>query len=349
MELEKLYSNYSSGKGNVCEALDQTHWFSTIAVFDLLTREALPQTLSSVLQKVSNYKPYSVKNPSSVLKDRLWRIIEHAREPLDHLLRTLNESPQRDHAVMPFYAVRELDTPSFMALARRPGNNIREKLAGKPYLQAVRRYQSVDLPENRLLKAFSERLADLLELRVESLKDDDAEEMLYYIRSWLTTDEAQSITRWENLPPNNTLLSHRDYRRIWDAWNWLQTLEESIENDLSNLNERRNIVQTWQKLGYKYAESRYRFAETPVLFDYDSFKIRLWTDEPHFQKTRPFSRPKMLPAINEPVCIDLTELYPRYAYLTSKGIPFLKTHPNSFIWQCWTNSDVSSQPEYFEV
>lgn len=350
MELEELYSNYLSGKGSVREALDQTDWFSTIADFDLLTREALPQTLGSVLQKVSNYKPYSVsKDSSSVLKDRLWRIIEHAREPLDNLLRNLNESPQRDHAVMPFYAVRELDTPSFMALARRPGSNICEKLAGKPYLQAVRRFQSVDLPENRLLKAFSERLADLLELRVEILHDDDAEELLYYIRSWLTTDEAQSISRWENLPPNNALLSHRDYRQIWDAWNWLQTLEESIENDLSNLNERRNIVQTWKKWGYKYAESRFRFAETPVLFDYDSFKIRLWTNEPHFKKTRPFTRPKRLPAINEPVCIDLTELYPRYAYLTSKGAPFLKTHPNSFIWQCWTNSDVSSQPEDFEL
>lgn len=59
-----------------------------------------------------------------------------------------------------------------MALSRRAGRNIREKLAGNPYLQSVRRFQSVDLLENRLLKAFSERLLELLELRVECLDEN---------------------------------------------------------------------------------------------------------------------------------------------------------------------------------
>ena len=40
-------------------------------------------------------------------------------------------------------------------------------------MHAVRRYQSVDLPENRLVKEFLTQLAELLELRREHLGQED--------------------------------------------------------------------------------------------------------------------------------------------------------------------------------
>ena len=79
--------------------------------------------------------------------------------------RSLSENPRREQAYLPIRDVKELNATSFIALSRRPGRNVREKLAGKPYMQAVRRYQSVDLPQNRLVKEFVTQLADLLELR----------------------------------------------------------------------------------------------------------------------------------------------------------------------------------------
>ena len=137
--------------------------------------------------------------------------------------------------------MRELDVTSFIKLSNRPGRNLREKLAGNPYLQGVRRFQSVDLPENRLFKACMVRLAQLLELCGERHERQD--ELLLTILSWLHSGEAQGIGRWENLPPNNTLLSHRDYRRVWDAWRWLQTLEDDTARDLSEVHARRQTRQ----------------------------------------------------------------------------------------------------------
>ena len=75
-------------------------------------------------------------------------------------------------------------------------------------MQAVRRYQSADLPQNRLVKEFVTQLAERLELRKMYLGHED--ELLGTIYRWLRSDEAQAISRWDNLPPNNTLLSHRD-------------------------------------------------------------------------------------------------------------------------------------------
>ena len=77
--------------------------------------------------------------------------------------------------------MRELDANSFIKLSNRPGRTIREKLASKQYMQAVCRFQFIDLPENRLLKAFLRHLAELLELRRDCLGHED--ELLQKIQS----------------------------------------------------------------------------------------------------------------------------------------------------------------------
>ena len=280
MTLIELYQ-WQGGEGkngeNARALLTQIHWFTINADFDPKTGEALPQALSAFLGNVA-------RTPAAeTLHDRLWRITEHARPSVERLFRALNESPRREHALLPVRAVRELDASSFIKLSNRPGRNIREKLAGKPYLQAVRRFQSVNLPENRLLKAFVTRLAELLELRRDCLRETE-DELLAKIQSWLLSDNAQAIARWDNLPPNNTLLSHRDYRRVWDAWRWLQTVDDDIVRDLSQLETRDKTMRLWDDYGRMYFEGTHRFAEMPVLFDYEKLEICPWLSQIAFQK-----------------------------------------------------------------
>ncbi len=230
ISLSKIYFDYHAGENRARALLGQLDWFCRNAEFDPKTGLALPQALTTFLAKVAQ------PALDIVVLDRLWRIAEHSRASVERLFRSLNENPRRDHALMPVHAVRELDANSFVKLSNRPGRTIREKLAGKPYMQAVRRFQSIDLPENRLLKEFVSRLAELLELRRDYLSHED--DLLPKIQSWLLSDDARSINSWDNLPPNNTLLSHRDYRRVWDAWRWLQSLEDDVANDLAQLEAR---------------------------------------------------------------------------------------------------------------
>ncbi|MBN0803175.1 hypothetical protein JTL91_35910, partial [Pseudomonas aeruginosa] len=90
---------------------------------------------------------------------------------------------------------------------------------------------------------------------------------------WLRSDEAQAIGNWENLPPNNTLLAHRDYRHVWDAWRWLQTLDEDITSDLSQLDVREKTMRLWQQCAQMWLDGKHLFAEIPLLFDYEKFEI----------------------------------------------------------------------------
>ena len=305
--------------------LRQSHWFSVNAEFDPKTGGALPQALSAFLAKVAHPKQVGP------IQDRLHRITEHARSSVERLLRSLNESPRREQALLPVHAVRELDANSFIKLSNRPGRNIREKLAGKPYLQAVRRYQSVNLPENRLLKTFVIRLAELLELRRNVLGEEE-DDLVPKIHSWLRGDQSQTIASWENLPPNNTLLAHRDYRRIWDSWRRLQTLDNDIARDLSHSDVRRKTLTRWMDFGRIYGEGAHLFAEMPVLFDYENFSIQTWLPEPLIERTaRKCVRHQDRRTVAVPSCVDLVAIRPRFA-IAERGSQALT---DAYLWQQW--------------
>jgi len=328
MTLFELYSMQKAdgraGEGALA-LLRQTHWFAVNAEFDPKTGDALPQALSAFLAKVSRADNVGITH------DRLWRITEHARPSIERLLRVLNESPRREQALLPIHAVRELDANSFIKLSNRPGRNIREKLSGKPYLQAVRRFQSVNLPENRLLKVFVTRLAELMELRRDCLGEEE-DELVTKIHSWLRSDEAQAIARWDNLPPNNTLLSHRDYRRIWDAWRWIQSLDGDIARDLTQLESRGETMREWQDYGRLYLDGKHFFAEQPVLFDYEEFAVRPWCAAIMVRDAaRKIGRSSDATEILEPACVDLAILHPRYA---TGRIPY-GALPKTYLWQQW--------------
>ncbi|MBC2771010.1 DUF2357 domain-containing protein [Pusillimonas minor] len=336
--LQKIYIDYHAKEKYARTLLGQLDWFCRIADFDPKTGLALPQALTSFLAKVTQ--------PANdfVVLDRLWRVTEHSRASVERLFRSLNESPRREQALLAVHSVRELDANSFIKLSNRPGRTIREKLAGKPYMQAVRRFQSIDLPENRLLKAFVRHLAELLELRRDCLGHED--ELLQKIQSWLRSDEAQAIGKWDNLPPNNTLLAHRDYRHVWDAWRWLQTLDEDITSDLSQLDAREKIMRLWQQCAQMWSEGKHLIVEMPLLFDYEKFEILPWTSKPPLFKEvkQKMHRHVHQSTSTEPICIDLTVLHPRYASGDRKGAQSLA---DAFLWQRWRREDEAVGIELF--
>jgi hypothetical protein len=340
MNLQKVYFGFRANDLEIKSLLLQSDWFCRIAIFDPKTGEALPQALTLLFSKVAAYEP---PNNGDAIHDRLWRITEHSRASVKRLFHALNESPRREQAWLPIHAVRELDANSFIKLSNRPGRTIREKLAGKPYLQAVRRFQSANLPENRLLKAFVRRLADLLEARLDCLGQED--QLLAKIQSWLRSDEAQAIGNWDNLPPNNTLLSHRDYRRVWDAWRWLQTIDEDIARDFSQVKAREDAMRVWTNYAQMWKKGRHHFVEMPILFDYERFEIRPWLSQLAIQQSKQtISRELRREEFFEPACIDLTSLRPSYA---TKGA--FRSLRETYLWQQWMSDGQSVDIELFNA
>lgn len=340
MNLREVYQGFSDREAGARarQLLEQQHWYASIVEFDPKTGDALPLSFNTVMHRLTD------RVETTNIRDRLWRIVNHSRASIERISGSLSENPRREQAILPIRDVKELNATSFMALSRRPGRNVREKLAGKPYMQAVRRYQSVDLPQNRLVKEFATQLAELLELRKKYLGHED--ELLRTIYHWLRTDEAEAIARWDNLPPNNTLLSHRDYRRVWDAWRWLQELDDAIDMDSQQLEARAATVEEWNGYGQAYSSGKTLFGEMPVLFDYEKLTITPWRD-PILRPTTSVDRTVRGEApIIAPACVDLTYLRPRYA---AHGWPGNDSLPEAFVWQRWENDHGSVDIELFDA
>ena len=348
MNVIEFYSACRQEPANDCkQSLVQTDWFFSHVKLDPRSGDALPQTMTSFLVDLQKQKE------SIVCKDRLWRIIDHCRDSLTHIFRSLNENPHREHAQLPLHSVRELDASCFMKLSNRPGRTIREKVSGNPYIQAVRHYQSIDLTENRLVKAFSERILELLMLKSECLNEPE-DEAIVTIQKWLNTDEAKQIGRWDNIPPNNTLLSHRDYRRVWDSWRWLQSLDENLSKDVLNVTHRRNVIDFWSKLSSAYQYEKFSLAEMPLDIDFEEFYIKPWNSLPIYgvvdKIIHRFNYGDNIPAVSgakksiqrqfkekDLVCMDLTEINPVY-FTESLANP--TKLPYRMIWQDWKNTTI---------
>lgn len=332
----------------------QIHWLScAVEEFDPKTGEALPLKLSDFLWHILEIPQ------EKVCRDRIWKIASHAAPSLHRLFRSLTEAPRRVHASMPIYKVRELDVNSFVKISLRPGRNIREKLSSTLNIEAVDRVQSVDLTENRLLKEFVIQFSDVLDLlkkaRKSSGMSDKIKELYSEMQNWLRSDDAQRIGKWTNLPPNNALLSHREYQCIWDAWGWLQTLERDLDNDMKFIKQRQKMIDYWTAVANCKLGQEVHFAEMPITIDYDSFVVKPWSangvqlrvnnqpfviTEDNFKSQKVgFSKKRQknnLPPVDKPVCVDLTAISP--AYTVEGGMNQLS---DKFIWQEWSgNSNV---------
>lgn len=250
------------------------NWLTEVSSFDPVSGHDLHTSIVDFLDAVA--KSVQDEPSENEIKDRIYRIVSHTKEAVLSIMEHIRDKILREHAMLPIHAAREVDSNSVQWLSRQPGRTLREKLSGKPYMKAVTRRSSVDTAENRLLKAFLFRLEQILIERQSVLsvaKEQTCEEMLVSLQRWFRTEDAAEIGNWGNLPPNNTLLQDKCYRKIWDGWLWLQAIDEQITGDSQRVHGDILSVIYWNTLYLLNHSGRFRTVQQPVGLDYDNFSI----------------------------------------------------------------------------
>jgi len=250
------------------------NWLTEVSNFDPVSGHALHTGIIDFLGAVA--KSVQDESPESEIKDRIYRIVSHTKEAVLAIMEHTRDKILREHAMLPIHAAREVDSNSVQWLSRQPGRTLREKLSGKPYMKAVRRRSSVDTAENRLLRAFLFRLEQILIERQNVLSaaaEETCEELFVSIQRWLRTEDAAEIGAWGNLPPNNTLLQDKRYRKVWDGWLWLQAIDEQVTGDGKRVHRDILSVIYWNTLSLLNHSGRFRTVQQPVGLDYDNFSI----------------------------------------------------------------------------
>ena len=262
-------------------------WLTNVAEFESTTGRSLIQDLMHLLSRID-------ETDNELNKDRLFRIVEHSGDSVKKVLKLLRKKIIREYKLRHISSVRVIDSATSQWLSKKPGRTIRARLGGKPYIKAFKRISSVDTIENRLLKAFAIRLGDVFysrptefghSLDSTSLNDpifteQDVEDAETMIHRWLRSDESSEIGMWINLPPNNTLLQHREYRKIWDAWGWLQELDDCICRDSGNVREDFLTALHWSIASSLNTSNNVRFIQQPCETEYwEEFSISLLNSE----------------------------------------------------------------------
>ena len=207
--------------------------------------------------------------------DYVSRIVDLTLEAFSHIVQSAHSEIIHEDVMMPLYKVKEVDSYCINWLSRKSGRTIREKLAGIGSMMAVRRRESFDTGENRLLKTFAVKMSELIQLKQEYLPDEFTSEreeaFLEKARQLLRSEEFQEVQRWENLPPNNTLLSDKYYSKIWQGWQELRELDEIVETDCREMPALMQTFFMWNIL--QEARKYFVFPQIPVTSDYKTFSF----------------------------------------------------------------------------
>lgn len=210
--------------------------------------------------------------PLDESRDYLWYIVSNSLAAFRNITDNLRTNIQRNHVLLPAYSAREMDTKSAIWLSRQPGRNIREKLNHSGRILAVQRHFSSDTVENRLLKAFAMRLNRCLILYMEICGEAAPQcmaEMLQLTSRWLRSEVAAEISPWQHVPPNNALLQHKFYRKIWDSWMRLQRMNEVIAHDFEHLSSHFFFNMGWNIVRRLREYCDFRLLQQPLQTNYE--------------------------------------------------------------------------------
>lgn len=275
----QLYSRYQAQEPIALQLLQTQHYFLKELSFDPINGDALPL-------RMSNWLTHNKKQiEGGELHDHFTQLVDHCVDAIGNILLSPRQTVIRVHEMTPVYLAQRLDSRSVQWLSRKPGNNMREKLAANPNILASTRKMSLDTLENRLLKSLLKRLENLLLYRSEAglQLTEKQEGLLISIKQALRLEEFLAIKPWQNMPPNNVLLQDKQYRKVWRAWQLLQRLElncqrqqqefvasafvlfSTLLTQLSNITSCVVLDQPWQfKLDYLSICTGHQFREKPA-------------------------------------------------------------------------------------
>ena len=211
-------------------------------------------------------------------KDILLHLLETVKSSILYIMNNMRTKIIREDIMIPASKVKEINSKGIMWLSRKPGDTIRKKLASSRNMLSIKRRLSIDTGENRLFVEFLKQIKYYLEFRLDNLPKELTEDLfteLYVtIDNFLKNDELEEVKRWANLPPNNTLLSDQNYRKIWNAWNELRDLDIDIRkySEESEAYKRIDIVDNLKKI-LKARGNNYTFPQLPFNVDIKEYKI----------------------------------------------------------------------------
>lgn len=263
--------------------LEVLSWLRQNSGFDKRTGRFKQPDLFSFLENMRSfdYRP-------SIYRDDFYYLLEYTSEALECLIRNPNTNIRRAHAKVPLSQAKEFDARCVFWLEKKPGYTLKDRLPDAKMLCVKRVYDS-NTTENRLLKRFIKQVLCIAQIRETRLGDlCSFQPLLLKMRHWLRSDMAQNIRENQPIMPNNLLLHHPHYSKIFKAY---QKIHRPLEYPRLTLK---------QVLRFEMLMQLHFFSQIPILpslsiedfhiCNYEVLRDFYWACTPCFQETRQIAR-----------------------------------------------------------
>lgn len=221
------------------------------------------------------------KSNSKEYVDLLSKIINDTINASKHIIENMRTKIIRENLMTPVHKVREVDSYSLQWLSRQPGRSIKEKVGSKNSMMAVRRRMSLDTAENQLFLAFAKQMVFLLENKIDYFPEEHKNNLdleFYNILSSIKYEnEFNEISKWKNLPPNNTLLTNNYYKKIWKSWNDLKDLDDLINKYNKNIDICLTSIFKIELI--TSLKKHFKIPQLPFKIDYTTYCVEIICDD----------------------------------------------------------------------
>ncbi|WP_300276163.1 DUF2357 domain-containing protein [Peptacetobacter sp.] len=245
-----------------------------IKVLEHLKEDTLDYSLNKLIEQ-------NKSEDMNVKKDVLSNIVDCSEVAFRRIEENMKEKIIRENVQMPVHKVRELNSYGLNWLTRKSGRTIRQKISStRNSIMGVQRRMSLDTAENRLFIAFAKELYEQLDIKINNMPNDmiriEEKELQEELFNFFKREDIKEVRRWENLPPNNTLLSDQNYRKIWNAWNELKKIDKKIYIYSKKLGECLATILYIELIGS--LKDLLYIPQEPIEVVYDEYKIHTCSD-----------------------------------------------------------------------
>jgi cold shock CspA family protein len=248
------------------------HLYSSVARRDPATGESLPRPFTDVLDALRRAASTGTR---PFPHDRLLETARFVAKPLAVLLDRHRHRIARLHVQMPIHQAREFDSRSVAWLVRQPGRTVREKLSATSRVLAVRRENSADTLENRLLRDLARLLLKRANHRLSFMHAYDAHpgdverarvlsDCVQLCDQRMRRSDLADLAPVTRVQANNVLLADPLYSRVFRAWKWLRDEEEALHAAWPDVQCHALDLLAWMVTATLEGDARVSVLDTPA-------------------------------------------------------------------------------------
>lgn len=216
------------------------HIFNSISTKDKITNNVLMGLVSDYLENYN--KQIDEDSIRPIPNDTIQQMIDYSEEAIKNIITSPRDKIVKEDKMIAVYKASNMGHKTMNWIAKQPGRDVKEKLAGKNKVLSQCKSFSYNTKENQVVNTFLKEMDKFIYNRIEygvgniayDIGIDDGErydalvifqELIYKSRKSKLVEATHEYVN----QPNNILINDKNYSKVWRAYKTLLEFKNNVE------------------------------------------------------------------------------------------------------------------------